>query len=183
MAKENVSLDFRLKNRWKKKLSFRRYITQWFNEQKAWKSAKDSKLLPVCSCFRFCCQLLCFNFHCCFISYRSCSYCKLCNRIKNLYNDSGIKKYKSIIKKKKKARDNTAFLSKPKINTIQVLIFKGLIYSHIFFMRNVFQCYMFFDEKIGSGAIVITKEGTNVNEVLAQELCNPVTKKSKKRKG
>ena len=50
-------------------------------------------------------------------------------------------------------------------------------------MKNVFQCYMFFDEEIGSGAIVIKKEGTNVNEVLAQELCNSVTKKSKKRKG
>ena len=177
MAKENVSLDFRLKNRWKKKLSFRRYITQWFDERKAWKSATDSKLLRVCSSFRFCGQWLCFNFHCCFISYCSCSYCNLCSRIKNFHNDSGIKKYKSIIKEKRKTHDNTALLSKTKINAIEVLIFKGLIYSYIFFMKNLFQCYMFLDEKIGSGAIVMNKEGANVNEVLAQELLNPVIKK------
>ena len=99
-----------------------------------------------------------------------------------MYNDGGIKKCKSIIKKKRKTHDNTALLSKPKINTIEVLIFKGLIYSHIFFMRNLFQCYMFLDEKIGSEAIVTSKEGANLNEVLAQELHNPVIKKFGKRK-
>ena len=36
---------------------------------------------------------------------------------------------------------------------------------------------MFLDEKIGSGAIVMNIEGVNVNEVLAQELHNPVIKK------
>ena len=44
-------------------------------------------------------------------------------------------------------------------------------------MKNLFQWYMFLDEKIGSGAIVMNKEGANVNEVLAQELLNPVIKK------
>ena len=41
---------------------------------------------------------------------------------------------------------------------------------------------MFLDEKIGSEAIVTSKEGANLNEVLAQELHNPVIKKFGKRK-
>ena len=42
-----------------------------------------------------------------------------------------IKKYKSIIKKKKKKHDKTVLLGKDKLNTIEVLICKSLIYSCI----------------------------------------------------
>ena len=44
---------------------------------------------------------------------------------------SGIKKYKSIIKKNKKKRDKIVLLGKDKLNTIEVLIYKALIDSYI----------------------------------------------------
>ena len=43
----------------------------------------------------------------------------------------GIKKYKSIIKKKKKNQDQIELLGKGKVNTIEVLISKALINSCI----------------------------------------------------
>ena len=39
---------------------------------------------------------------------------------------AGIKRYKSIIKKKKKKHDEIVLLTKSKLNTIKVLIFKAL---------------------------------------------------------
>ena len=42
-----------------------------------------------------------------------------------------IKKYKSMIKKKKKQDDKTVLLAKSKLNTIEVVIFKALIDSNI----------------------------------------------------
>ena len=44
---------------------------------------------------------------------------------------TGIKKYKSIINKKKKKHDKIASLGKTKLNTIEVLISKALIDSYI----------------------------------------------------
>ena len=44
---------------------------------------------------------------------------------------AGIKKYKSIITKKKKKHDKIVFLSKSKLNSIEVLISKLLIDSNI----------------------------------------------------
>ena len=43
----------------------------------------------------------------------------------------GIKKYKSIIKKKKKKHDKIVLLAKSKLNSIEVLISKALIDSNI----------------------------------------------------
>ena len=43
----------------------------------------------------------------------------------------GIKKYKSIIKKKKKKHDKTLSLAKPKLDSVEVLISKALIDSNI----------------------------------------------------
>ena len=43
---------------------------------------------------------------------------------------AGIKKYKSIIKKKKKKHDQIVLLVKPKLNSIEVLISKVLIDSN-----------------------------------------------------
>ena len=43
----------------------------------------------------------------------------------------GIKKYKSIIKKKKKKRDKMIFLAKYKLNSIEILISKAWIDSNI----------------------------------------------------
>ena len=44
---------------------------------------------------------------------------------------AGIKKYKSIIKKKKKKHDKTVLLAKSKLNSIEALISKALINSVI----------------------------------------------------
>ena len=44
---------------------------------------------------------------------------------------AGIKKYKSIIKKKKKKHDKIVLLERGKLNTIKVLISKALIDSYI----------------------------------------------------
>ena len=56
---------------------------------------------------------------------------------------AGMKKYKSIIKKKKKKHDKIELWGKDKINTIEVLIFKSLIDSYIshdhFFVSK--QCF------------------------------------------
>ena len=51
---------------------------------------------------------------------------------------AGIKKYKSILKKKKKKHDKTVLFRKIKLNTVEVLISKALIDSHIV-MTNLFQ--------------------------------------------
>ena len=55
----------------------------------------------------------------------------MCNAIKNLYNKSGIIKYKSIIKKKKNKHDETILFEKSRLNSIEVLISKALIDSAI----------------------------------------------------
>ena len=44
---------------------------------------------------------------------------------------AGIKKYKSIIKKKKKRHDEIVLLGKEQLNTVKVLIYKALINLHI----------------------------------------------------
>ena len=44
---------------------------------------------------------------------------------------AGIKKYKSIIKKKKKKHDKIVLLAKTKLNTIEALVSKTLIISNI----------------------------------------------------
>ena len=44
---------------------------------------------------------------------------------------AGIKKYKSLIKKKKKKHDKIVLLAKSKLNSTEVLIHKALIYSVI----------------------------------------------------
>ena len=51
--------------------------------------------------------------------------------LKILAITAGIKKYKSILKKKKKKHDKIIFLAKSKLNKIEALIFKSLIYSVI----------------------------------------------------
>ena len=59
---------------------------------------------------------------------------------------AGIKKYKSIIKKKKKKHDKIVLLAKSKLNSIEVLISKALIDSNIshdefVLMNNVLKEY------------------------------------------
>ena len=56
---------------------------------------------------------------------------RFCNRIKIFAITTGIKKYKSIIKKNKKKHDKIVSLAKSKLNRIEVLISKSLIDSNI----------------------------------------------------
>ena len=51
--------------------------------------------------------------------------------LKNCAIAAGVKKYKSIIKKKKKKHDKIVLLAKSKLNSIEVLISKALIDSNI----------------------------------------------------
>ena len=57
-------------------------------------------------------------------------YCKFCSRNK-ITITTEIKKYKSIIKKKKKNHDKIVFLGKDNLNTIEVLVSKALVDSYI----------------------------------------------------
>ena len=69
----------------------------------------------------------CFSFFG-WYSYRNYEFC---NRIKIWEITSGIKRYKSIIKKKKNKHGKIVLLPKSKLNSIKVLISKGLIDSVI----------------------------------------------------
>ena len=51
--------------------------------------------------------------------------------------NSGIKKYKSIIKKKRKRHKNIVLQAKTKLNTLEALISKALT-THILIMKNLF---------------------------------------------
>ena len=48
-----------------------------------------------------------------------------------MYHNAGIKKYKPVIKKKKKNHDKTVSLAKSKLNSMEVIISKTLIDSNI----------------------------------------------------
>ena len=69
-----------------------------------------------------------------------------------MWNNCGIKKYKSIIKKKKK-HDKIVFLAKYKLNTVEVLISKALIgsvirYDEFVLINTVRKEYNDFKEEI-----------------------------------
>ena len=69
-----------------------------------------------------------------------------------MWNNCGIKKYKSIIKKKKK-HDKIVLLAKYKLNTVEVLISKALIdsvirYDEYVLINNVRKEYNDFKEEI-----------------------------------
>ena len=70
-----------------------------------------------------------FNFCFCFFDWYSYRNYEFWNRIKNCAITAGIKKYKSVIKKKKKK--HIVFLVKSKLNKIEVLISKALVDSVI----------------------------------------------------
>ena len=127
-------VNFRLKNRWNKKLSFR-WNKTWVKSIKVFVgisiSFEHSQLLRVFSSFHFSCYWMPFRFFFCFISQYFCRYCEFCNKMKMRAITAGIKKYKSIIKKKKKKHDKIVLLRKTKLNTIEVVINKALIDFYI----------------------------------------------------
>ena len=73
---------------------------------------------------------MCFNFWFCFFRWYLDKHCKLCSRIKFCAIAAGIKKYKSIIKKKRKKYNRTVLPAKTKLNTIEVFVSKALIKSY-----------------------------------------------------
>ena len=81
-----------------------------------------------------------FHFCFCFFSWYSCTYWKFAATININVITTEIKKYKSIIKKKKEKHDKVVLLAKTKLSTIRVLISKTLIDSNIshgeFFLAN-----------------------------------------------
>ena len=88
-----------------------------------------------------------FNFCFCYFDRNY----EIYNRIKNLCDNCGIKKYKSKIKKKK--HDKILLLTKSKINSIEVLISKALIDSVIshdefVLINNALKEYEYVKEKI-----------------------------------
>ena len=85
------------------------------------------------------------HFCLCFFSQYSYRSYEFCNFIKNLCNTCSNKKFKSIIKKKKKKHDKIVLLAKIKLNSIEVLISKTLIDLNInhdeFLINNVLKEY------------------------------------------
>ena len=74
---------------------------------------------------------MCVHFCFFFFSWSSYRYCEFCIALKICAITAGIKKYKSIIKKKRKKHDKIVVLVKTKLNTIQVLISRDLVDSYI----------------------------------------------------
>ena len=80
---------------------------------------------------------MCFHF--CFYCF-----CQFSSRIEIFVITAGVKRYKSIIKKKKKKHYKIVLLAKTKLNSIEVLISKVLIDSnitHVEFASIIFQEY------------------------------------------
>ena len=71
---------------------------------------------------------------------------------------TGIKKYKSVIKKKKKKHDKIVLLAKSKLNKIEVLISKALI-----------------DSNISHDEFVLIKNVLKEYEEMKEEIKNPKT--------
>ena len=121
MAEENISQKFRLKNILNKKL---------FNWRKTdWTSKKHEK---------FCMATVAFAVTGCvsFSAFASLDGVQMgiagsVAGLKICAIARGIKKYKSIIKKKKKKHDKTVLLAKTKLNSMEVLVSKALIGSYI----------------------------------------------------
>ena len=92
--KENVSLGFKLN-----RIDEARYYLLEEIKHKDLMIEKHKKVCRALSYFQhsLICQWLCFNFCTC-----SCRHYEFCSRIKNLENIATIKKYKSVIKKKRK---------------------------------------------------------------------------------
>ena len=96
------------------------------------KGVQGFELLRTFSCFCFCCQCLCLNF---------CFYTSLVGvlfgiassavRMKIFAITAGIKKYKSVNKKKWKKYNEIVLLGKAKLDTTKLLISKVLIDSYI----------------------------------------------------
>ena len=114
------------KHRSNKKLFPWRNKAKWIDEQRARKGLYNSKLYWRLYYFSF------FNCFCISISAIASLLSILIGIMSSAIGlkicaiTAAIKKYKSIIKKKKKKHDEIVLFTKSKLNTIKVLIFKAL---------------------------------------------------------
>ena len=96
---------------------------------------------------------MCFDFYICFVRLCFCINYNFCSKKKTCAFITGIKKYKAIIKKKKKKHNKKVLLAKDRLNTIKVLISKTLIDSYIshdetISVNNVLREYNEMEEEI-----------------------------------
>ena len=129
MSEENISQGFWLKNI----DEARNYLIEEINrnELMSKKHKNVSTTLTYIKLFLVLTSTITwiyFNFWLCFFSW----YCYMNYKFSNWINNwRNYKKYKSIIKEKKKKHDKIVLLAKSKLNSIEVLIFKALIDSVI----------------------------------------------------
>ena len=137
MLRANMSsLEFRWKNRWNKKLFFKKIINNDLLSEKYKNTCKylnyAEHLLILASTVTVCVLISAFTA----VVAVPVDIMSSAGKIKTFAITAGIKKYKSVIRKKKK-HDKTMLLAKSKLDTIEVLIFKGLFDSYIN-MTNLF---------------------------------------------
>ena len=132
MPEENINQEFRLK----KIDEMRNYLIEEINQNKLI-SKKHKKvcrvlnyidhLLIVISTITGCASISAFAS----LVGIPIGITSFANGLKICAITAGIKKYKSIIKKKKKKHDKIVLLTKSKLNSIEVLFSKALNYSNI----------------------------------------------------
>ena len=94
------------------------------------KHNKFYKVLNLLStCFNFYSYQMCFHFYFCFSIPTKITSPVI--GLKICIITAGIKKYKTIIKRKNKRNDETVLLAKSQLSSIEVLIFKAWIDSNI----------------------------------------------------
>ena len=97
--------------------------------------------------------MLCFHFCFCFFSQNSYRNWKFTLELNICITTAGIKKYKSIINKKRKKHDKIVLLAKSKLNSIEVLISKTLndlniTHDEFLLINNVLKEFYDIKEKI-----------------------------------
>ena len=138
MSEENISQEFRLKNI----DQIENYLIEEINQNEL-KSKKDKKVYRVLNYIEHLLLLIATVTECVFIS----TFTSLVGipigitssaiRLKICVLITGIKKYKSIIKKKKEENDKIGLLAKSKMNNIEFLISNALIDSNISYDKFV----------------------------------------------
>ena len=119
MSEENLSREFRLK-----KYGWNMELFNWRNKSKWIKNKKHKKVYRVLNYIEHLPILTSTVAGCVYVS-RSAIWLETC------VITTGIKKYKSIIKKKKKKHDKISSLEKSKLNSVEVVISKALLDSNI----------------------------------------------------
>ena len=131
MSEENINQEFRLKNRLNKELFNQGNISKWINEEEHKKGCRVSNfidnLLILLSTIIGCVYISAFPS----LVRIPMGITSSAIGIKLWAITAGIKKYKSIIKKKKKKHDKIVLLAKCKLNSVEVSIPKALTDSNI----------------------------------------------------